>query len=332
MRITPLSDIVIRDLDDLRKSASGLAKIWIIGQNAYPPQPWYVAFPKFLNDRWRTYERSLRRLYMLLKLERWDELQRRMVIWEAIKVAYGRDFFDNLQEQKEREMNRLTQNVRVFMKMIGEVLLEYKNLFGLESDGAPVRPEAEAYISQILAHPSESFIERYDDVAADVSKRIRDLRGIREKALAVFRQTSPELCEMIERTEEDLFATIKLTSQQERTEPVDLRLIDSALKCVCTHNPACFEGGFRTRDPVAFAGQILSCPNMVETLGKASSDSGKGTAFVMNHFGRIVNALITLYCDHYLPFKHRKFLRGTKDFKEFEEETIKEHLAQTFMT
>jgi len=332
MRITPLSEIVIRDLDDLRKSATGLARIWTIGQNAYPPQPWYVAFPKFLNDRWGTYERSLRRLYMLLKLERWDELQRRMAIWEAIKVAYGRDFFDNLQEHKEREMNHLTQNVRVFMKMIGEVLLEYKNLFGLESDGAPVRPEAEAYISQILAHPSESSFEKYDDVAADVSKRIRNLRGIREKTLAVFRQTSPELCEMIERTEEDLFSTIRLTEWQERTELVDLILIDSALKCVCTHNPACYEEGFRKRDPAAFAGQVLSCPNMVELLGKDSSGSGKGRALVMNHLGRVVNALITLYCDYYIPFKHRKFLKGTKDFKEFEEETIKEHLAQTFIT
>ena len=131
MRISPLTEIVIRDLDDLRKSASGFTRIWTIGQNAYPPQPWYVIFPNFLSDRWNIYERSLRRIYMLLQLERWNELQRRMAIWEAIKVAYGRDFFDSLQEQKEREMNRLTQNVRTFMKMIWEVLLEYKNLFGL---------------------------------------------------------------------------------------------------------------------------------------------------------------------------------------------------------
>jgi len=332
MRITPLSEVVIRDLDDLRKSAAGISRIWAIGQNAYPPQPWYISFPQFLKDRWRTYEMSLRRLYMLLKLERWDELQRRMAIWEAIKVAYGRDFFDGLQEQKEREINRLTQNVRVFMKMIGEVLLEYKNLFGLESDGAPVRPEAEVYISQILAHPSESFFERYDDVAVDVSNRIRNLKGIREKALAVFRQTSPELCELIERTEEDLFATIRLTDRQERTEPVDLRLIDSALKCACTHNPACYEEGFSARDSVAFAGQVLSCPDIVEVLGKDPSDSGKGRAFIMNHLGRVINALITLYCDYYIPFKHRKSLKGTKGYEEFEEETMKEHLSQTFIT
>jgi len=333
MRITPLTEVVIRDLDDLRKSAAGLAGIWAIGQNAFPPQPWYVAFPKFLNDRWRTYEKSLRRLYMLLKLERWDELQRRMAIWEAIKVAYGRDFFDSLQEQKEREINHLTQNVRVFMKMIGEVLLEYKNLFGLESDGAPVRPEAEVYISQILAHPSESSFERYDDVAVDVSNRIRNIRVIREKALAVFRQTSPELCELIERTEEDLFATIRLTDRQERTEPVDLRLIDSALKCACTHNPACYEEGFRARDPVAFAEQVLSCPDMVEVIGRGPSGPlRKSMDLVMNHLGRVVNALITLYCDYYIPFKHRKSLKGTKGYEEFEEETMKEHLSQTFIT
>ncbi|TLN05286.1 hypothetical protein FDZ71_11665, partial [bacterium] len=256
---------------------------------------------------------------MLLKLERWDELQRRMAIWEAIKVAYGRDFFDGLQEQKEREINHLTQNVRVFMKMIGEVLLEYKNLFGLESDGAPVRPEAEVYISQILAHPSESSFERYDDVAVDVSNRIRNIRAIREKALAVFRQTSPELCELIERTEEDLFATIRLTDRQERTEPVDLRLIDSALKCACTHNPACYEEGFRARDPLAFAEQALSCPDMVEVIGRGPSGPlGKSMALVMNHLGRVVNALITLYCDYYIPFKHKKSLRGTKGYEEFE--------------
>ena len=332
MRISPLAEIMIKDLDDLRKNASGMARIWIIGQNAYPPQPWYVVFPRFLHDRWATYERSLQRLYMLLQLERWNELQRRMAMWEAIKVAYGRDFFDGLQEQKEREMNRLTQNVRTFMKMIGEVLLEYKNLFGLESDGDPVRPEAEAYISQILTHPSEeyrSYFERYDDAAADASKRIRNLREIRERALVVFRKTSPELCERIERTEEDLFATIKLTDQQERTESVDLRLIDSALKCACTPEPPCYAEGAKAKDPAMFAKQVLSCPNVVEVLDAEPQGSvGKAKAFVMNHFGRVVDALVTLYLDHYIPFKHRKVLKGIKDYKTFEEETVREHLAQ----
>jgi hypothetical protein len=332
MRISPLAEMVIKDLDDLRENATGLARIWTIGQNAYPPQPWYVAFPKFLRDRWRTYERSLQRLYMLLQLERWNELQRRMAIWEAIKIAYGRDFFDGLQEQKEREMNRLTQNVRTFMKMIGEVLLEYKNLFGLESDGAPVRPEAEAYISQILAHPSDeyrSYFERYDDAAADASKRIRNLREIREKALAVFRRTSPELCELIERTEEDLFSTIRLTDRQESTEPVDLRLIDSVLKCACTHNPACYEEGARMREPAMFAKQILSCPNLVEVLDAGPQGAAvKVRAFLMNHLGPAVDALVTLYLDHYIPIKHRKALKGVKDYRTFEEETLREHLAQ----
>ena len=218
------------------------------------------------------------------------------------------------------------------MKMIGEVLLEYKNLFGLESDGDPVRPEAEAYISQILTHPSEeyrSYFERYDDAAADASKRIRNLREIREKALVVFRRTSPELCEMIERTEEDLFATIKLTDRQERTEPVDLRLIDSALKCACTHNPACYEEGARMREPAMFAKQILSCPNVVEILDAGTQGATvKVKAFAMNHFGLAVDALVTLYLDYYIPIKHRKALRGITDYKTFEEETVREHLAQ----
>jgi hypothetical protein len=333
MRITPLDEIVIRDLDDLKKSASGLSRIWSIGQNAYPPIPWYMVFQRFVNDRYGTYERSRKRLYTLLQLDHWNKLLRTIALWEVIKVAYGRDFFDNIQEQKEKEMNRLTQNVRLFMKKIGEVLLEYKNLFGLQSDGPPIRPEAEAYMTQILSHPNEeytSYFERYDDeLSEDVIKRIGNLRAIREKALGIFRQTSPELCEMIERTERELFATIKITDLQERTEPVDLRLIDSVLKCTCTHHPACYEGGFRSRDPTAFAKEVLSCPNVGEILGKGSQElRGKATALFVNRLGRIANALIAIYCDFYIPVKHRKDLEGMKDFRQFEEETVKEQLPK----
>lgn len=329
MRISPLAEIVIRDLDDLRKSASGLTKIWAIGEGAYPPRPWYIVFERFLKDRYKTYEKSRRRLYTLLQLDRWSNLQQTMALWEAVKIAYGRDFFDNLQEQKENEMSRLTQNVRLFMKKIGEVLLEYKNLFGLESDGAPVRPEAEVYMTQILSHPSEeyrSYSERYEDMAEDVSKRITNLKAIREKTLEVFRRTSPELCVRIVRTEEQLFATIRLTDQQERLESVDLRLIDSVLKSVCTHNPPCYEEGANSRDPAAFAKQVLACPDVAEILGTESSRRKRDVRILLvNHLA--VDALIDFYCNYYIPLKHRKAFEGREDFRTFQQETIDEHAS-----
>lgn len=330
LRISPLAEVVIKDLDDLGKGASGLHMVSIIGGSAYPPRPWYIVYQKFLSDRYRTYEKSRSRLYALLQLERWNKLQRSIALWEAVKIAYGRDFFDKLQEQKEREMTILTQNVRIFMKKIGEVLLEYKDLFGLQSDGSPVRPEAEAYITQILSHPSEeyrSFHEGYDGLTEDVAKRIRDLRNIREKTLDIFRQTSPELCERIESTEQDLFATIKITDQQERLEPVDLRLIDSVLKHVCTHIPRCYEEGAKSKDPVAFAGQVLSCPNVVEILVSNPDWKGKISSLLLSRLGRIVDALISVYCDHYIPLKHKRIYEKMVDFKTFEDETIKERLS-----
>ncbi|MBO3803729.1 MAG: hypothetical protein JTT11_07685 [Candidatus Brockarchaeota archaeon] len=330
MRISPLAEVVIKDLDDLAKSASGLYWIPIIGGSAYPPRPWYIMYQRFLRDRYGTYEKSRNRLYVLLQLERWNRLERGMALWEAVKVAYGRDFLDKLQEQKEREMTVLTQNVRIFMKKIGEVLLEYKDLFGLKSDGSPVRPEAEAYITQILSHPSEeyrSYYGGYENLTEDVVKRIRDLRKIRVKTLEIFRQTSPELCERIESTERDLFETIKLTDQQERLEPVDLRLIDSVLKCVCTHVPRCYEEGANSKDPVEFARRALSCPNVAEIFGINPRWKGKAASLVLSRLGRFVDALISLYCDYYIPFKHKKAMEGMVEFGKFEEETMDERAS-----
>ncbi|MGQ9515070.1 MAG: hypothetical protein ACUVTL_08505 [Thermoproteota archaeon] len=332
MKISTLADVVIWDLDDLAKDAAGLSRIFIIGESVYPPRPWYIMYQTFLKDRYKTYEKSRRHLYTLLQLERWNKLQQIIALWEAVKVAYGRDFFDNLQEQKEREMTHMTQNVRIFMKKIGEVLLEYKDLFGLQSDGSPIRPEAEAYITQILSHPSEeyrSYHERYENLSEDIIKRIRNLRTIREKTLEVFRQTSPELCERIESTEQDLFATIKLTDQQERFEPVDLILIDSVLKSLCTHMPRCYEESAKSKDPVAFVKSILSCSNISEILGSRNGLKERIMSLLIARIGRLIDASISIYCDFYLPIKHKKIFKNTIDFKKFEEGILKERLSIT---
>ncbi|MEM2961347.1 MAG: hypothetical protein QXU67_07050, partial [Candidatus Bathyarchaeia archaeon] len=157
-------------------------------------------------------------------------------------------------------------------------------------------------ITQILSHPSEeyrSYYDRYENLSEDIIKRIRNLRTIREKVLEIFRQTSPELCEKIKSTEQDLFSTIKLTDQQEKLEPVDLILIDSALKNICTHLPRCYEK-INFKDPVAFARSILSCPNVSEILGNRKDLKGRIVSLLIARIGRLIDTSISIYCEFYI--------------------------------